>query len=226
MAEGTLVLLRHGETDYNALNLMTGWRDIPLNKEGEEQAMEAGKVISVFHFDKVYSSTLSRTFNTAALALDAAGNQQHLKTEDGWAIEKHFGLIGTNMGDFTGRNFRTDPEVVNFGRAYDKPLPNGESDKDIVERVEKFYIGELLPRLERGETVLVVGHSGTVRAFDIVLGFAKPGDGEVRPDKTRAPNAAPVAVEFSDGKITRRFWPGLALPDMPPPRADLGGPRP
>lgn len=217
--KGTLVLLRHGETDYNLQNRMTGWRDIPLNETGEEQARDAGSVISAFHFDKAYSSQLSRTFNTAALALEAAGNQDYLKTPEGeWGIERRFELIGTNMGDFTGRNFKTDPEVVNFGRAFDKPLPGGESDKDIVERVQGFYVEEILPRMERGETVLIVGHSGTVRAFDIVMGFAAPEDEKSRPDKARAPNAAPMVVEFNEGKVTQRYWPGLDLPNEPLPQ--------
>ena len=85
---GTLVLFRHGETDHNAESLMTGWLDVPLNAVGVEQAKEAGRTISLFHFDKVYSSTLQRAFNTAVLALEASNTQQHLKTKNGWAVEQ------------------------------------------------------------------------------------------------------------------------------------------
>lgn len=206
--KGTLVLFRHGETEHNAQHLMTGWLDVPLNAEGVAQAKDAGRAISLFHFDKVYCSTLSRTFNTAALALDAAGNQQHLKKPDGsWDVEQRDELKGANMGSFTGRDFKTDPEIVNFGRRYDRRLPGGESDKDIVERVQKFYDEELKPRIDRGETVLVSTHSGTMRAFDVVLGFVPPPDpaDDQWTDKARIDNALPVVAEYDDGKMLRHY---------------------
>lgn len=204
---GTLVIFRHGETDHNALSLMTGWLDVPLNKKGEEQAKEAGRRISGFHFDKVYASTLSRAFNSAALALDAAGTQEHLRIRDGWQIEQNDALKGANMGAFTGRNFKTDPEIVNFGRRYDRKLPGGDSDRDITERVAKFFEEELLPRLKRGETVLVSTHSGTVRALDVALGFVPqpdPSDDQWT-DKARIDNALPVVAEYDDGKLVRHY---------------------
>src|SRR5438105_4214488 len=102
---GTLVICRHGQTDYNVAHLMTGTRDISLNADGEKQAREAGKLISVFHFDKAYSSTLSRAFNTAAMALESSGTNDQLKKPDGtWDIEKRKEIIELDTGDFTGRN--------------------------------------------------------------------------------------------------------------------------
>lgn len=204
---GTLVLFRHGETEHNALNLMTGWLDVPLNAKGVEQAKEAGKLISHFHFDKVYCSTLARTFNTAALALEASGTQGHLKGAFGWAIERRDELKGANMGEFTGRNFKTDPEIVNFGRRYDRKLPGGESDRDITLRVKKFFDAEVLPRLERGETVVISTHSGTMRAFDVALGLVPPPDpaDDQWTDKQRIDNALPVVVEYEDGKMTGSY---------------------
>lgn len=205
--KGTLVLFRHGETDHNAKHLMTGWLDVPLNAEGIEQAREAGRAISLFHFDKVYCSTLSRTFNTAALALEAAGSQGHLRLKDKWNFEARDELKGANMGEFTGRDFKTDPEILNFGRRYDRRLPGGESDRDIVDRVQKFFDEELLPRLKRGETVLVSTHSGTMRAFDVVLGFVPPPDpaDDQWTDKARIDNALPVVAEYDDGKIVTHY---------------------
>lgn len=203
--KGTLVLLRHGQTDYNVRHLMTGQRDVPLNANGEEQAREAGRIISVFHFDKVYSSTLSRAFNTAAAALKEAGNQQHLQTEAGWAIEQRREVAELDTGVFTGRSHKTDPEIAAFERRYDRPLPGGESDMQVVERVQKFYEDELLPRLARGETVLVVSHSGTMRAFAHVLGIedTPPPGGMAK--KIRIPNATPTVVEYEDGAMTNHY---------------------
>jgi len=204
---GTLVLFRHGETDYNAQNLMTGWHDIPLNATGVEQAKEAGRIISHLHFDKVYSSTLQRAFHTAALSLEAAGTQEHLRTKFGWAIEQRDELKGANMGEFTGRNFKTDPEIVNFGRYYSRRMPGGDSDEDITLRVKKFFEDELLPRLKRGETVLVSTHSGTIRAFEVALGFVPPPapDDDQWTTKARMDNAIPVVAEYDDGKLVARY---------------------
>ena len=205
---GTLVICRHGQTDYNARHLMTGIRDIPLNAEGEAQAREAGKLISVFHFDKAYSSTLSRAFNTAALALESSGTNDQLKKPDGsWDIEKSKDIIELDTGDFTGRNHKTDPEILAFERHYERPLPNGESDKQVVARVQKFFDEEIQPRMARGETVLVVSHSGIMRAFDIVLGLrSAPRDHKGQwTNKTRIPNATPTVVEYEDGKMARHY---------------------
>jgi broad specificity phosphatase PhoE len=207
-ARGTLVICRHGQTDYNVKHLMTGTRDIPLNADGEAQAKEAGQVISVFHFDKAYSSTLSRAFNTAAAALESSGTNNHLKKEDGsWDVEKRKEIVELDTGDFTGRNHKTDPEIIAFERHYERPLPNGESDAQVVARVRKFYEDEILPRMERGETVLVVSHSGIMRAFDVVLGFreAPKGNKGQWTTKTRVPNATPTVVEYEDGKLVKHY---------------------
>ena len=203
---GTLVLIRHGQTDYNAAHRMTGQRDIPLNSIGEAQAGEAGRVVSIFQFDKVYSSNLGRAFNTAALALDAAGDQPKVRKPDGtWDIEQRREVAELDTGDFTGRVHRTDPEILAFRRAFNAPLPNGESDAMVVARVKKFFEDELQPRLARGETVLVVSHSGTMQAFNVALGITEAPEGDAAPKRTRIPNATPTVVEYTDGVMTRHY---------------------
>ena len=111
------------------------------------------------------------------------------------------------MGDFTGRNFKTDPEITAFGRRYDRKLPGGDSDKDITDRIAKFFADEVLPRLKNGETVLISTHSGTMRAFDVALGFVPPPDpnDDQWTDKARIDNALPVIAEYDDGKLARHF---------------------
>ncbi len=205
--KGTLVILRHGQTDYNVQHLMTGQRDIPLNATGEEQAREAGRVISVFQFDKAYASNLGRAFNTAALALESAGNQTHLLKDGKYDVEQRAEIAELHTGDFTGRNHKTDPEILNYGRRYDKPLPGGESDQQVVDRVQKFFDTEVQPRLARGETVLVVSHSGIMRAFDVVLGFQETPqpDNAGWTKRARVPNATPTVAEYEDGKLVRHF---------------------
>lgn len=204
MVKGTLVILRHGQTDYNAQKLMTGQRDIPLNAVGEAQADAAGALITAFVFDKAYSSTLGRAFNTAAKALKSSGVNDHLKKPDGsFDIEQRREIIELDAGEFTGRNHKTDPEIVAFERHYDRPLPSGESDKQVVERVQKFFEDELLPRMARGETVLVVSHAGIMRAFDHVLGLSEP-HGELV-GRARVPNATPTVIEYEDGVKARHY---------------------
>jgi broad specificity phosphatase PhoE len=230
LVRGTLVICRHGQTDYNVQHLMTGTRDIPLNADGEAQAKEAGQIISVFHFDKAYSSSLSRAFNTAAKALESSGTNDHLKKKDGsWDVEKREEIVELDTGDFTGRNHKTDPEIIAFRRHYERPLPNGESDAQVVERVRKFYEDEILPRMERGETVLVVSHSGIMRAFDVVLGFREPPTGLKGEwtHKTRVPNATPTVVEYEDGKLAKHYQlentkvPPAANQNAAPPKRDV-----
>lgn len=204
--KGRLVIFRHGQTPYNKAHLMTGLTEVPLTDLGREQAAEAGRAIAAIRFDHVYSSTLSRAFNTAALALQAAGSQEHLRRPDGsFAIQQHEDIVEIDVGDFAGRCHRTDPEILAWQRDFHRPLPNGESDAQATARVQKFFDTEIMPRLEKGETVLVVCHAGIVRVFDFVLGLAEPPkQGHKMGDmiKRRAvPNATPVLYDFVDGKL-------------------------
>ncbi|MBI1214872.1 MAG: 2,3-bisphosphoglycerate-dependent phosphoglycerate mutase [Alphaproteobacteria bacterium] len=204
--KGKLVLFRHGQTEYNSQNLFTGLVDSPLTERGEEQAREAGERLKGIRFDKAYSSSLSRAFNTAALALETSGCNDHLKKPDGsWDIEIDDAVIEADAGDFAGRSHKDDPLVMSWPRGYDIAPPNGESDKHMVERVQKFYDEELLPRLERGETVLVSCHSGIMKAFEIAAGRKPVPDHDIWSTRNGVPNATPVVYEYEAGKITREY---------------------
>lgn len=208
MKKAILVIFRHGETDYNAQHLMTGQRDIPLNEKGVEQAKEAGRLVAHIRFDKAYASKLSRAFNTAALALEASETHVHLRNDDGsWQIEQRAEINEVDTGDFTGRSHKTDPEIQAWKRDFNTPLPNGESDRDAVERVGDFYRNDVLPRLERGENVVIAVHAGIVRAFDIVLGFEDIPQQSAWTSKNRKriPNATPRVVVFEDGVIVDTY---------------------
>ncbi len=203
MTTAKLVIFRHGETAYNKKSLMTGQKDVPLTRRGQAQAREAGALIGNIKFDKVYSSNLSRAFNTAALALKTSKTQVHLLNADGtWQIEKRPEIAEMHTGKFTGRNHKTDPEIIAWKRIYDVPLPGGgESDKQVVARVQKFFDEEVMPRLARGENVLIVAHSGIMHAFAIVLGIEEaPAPGERLITKS-VPNAAPSVYTYEDGVI-------------------------
>lgn len=197
MKKAKLVIFRHGETDYNAKHLMTGQADAALNATGREQAREAGTRIAHIEFDKVYASTLSRAFHTAAIAIKEAGKYHEIEIREE--------IVEIHTGDFTGRNYKTDAEILAWVREYDKPLPGGESDKMAVERVKKFFDVEVMPRLEKGENVLVVCHAGIVRAFDIVLGVEDVPQGGFVATRRKVPNATPTVYEYTGGKMTHFY---------------------
>lgn len=201
--KGTLVLLRHGETTYNAQQLMAGHADVPLTPMGEQQAKDAGKIIAPFRFDAAYSSTLSRAFNTAAFALAAAGTNAHLKKPDGsWNISRHDDIRECNAGDFTGLPL-DNPKVLAFERKHGAALPGGESDVEFISRVRNFYNTEVKPRIDRGETVLVVSHAGVMHAFDAILGFETLGPAGLWSTKRRIPNTTALKIDFEDGKVVK-----------------------
>lgn len=200
MAKAKLVILRHGQTEYNKLHLITGQRDVPLTEEGEEQAREAGRLLGDIVFDKAYSSTLQRAFNTAALALGESKVNAHLLS----SIEQRPEIMEVDAGDFTGRDYRNDAEIKSFVREFNTPRPRGESDADLVKRVRAFFDEDVLPRLEKGENVIIVSHAGTVRAFEIVLGADEVPEmaGGVWSTRKKIPNATPTVYEYEDGRMT------------------------
>lgn len=206
--KGTLVLLRHGETTYNAQQRMAGHADVPLTPAGEQQARNIGKVIGGFLFDAAYSSTLCRAFNTAALALESAGNNAHLKKPDGsWNISRHDDIRECDAGDFTGLQL-DNPKVLAFERRHGAALPNGESDVQFIARVRNFYDTEVKPRIDKGETVLVVSHAGTMHAFDVILGLETLGPEGLWSTKRRIPNTAALKIDFEDGKVVKEGFIG------------------
>lgn len=201
--KGKLILLRHGETTYNAERRMAGQADVPLTPLGEQQAKDAGAVIGVYKYNKVYSSTLSRAFNTASFALESAQTNDHLKKADGkFDIEQRAELMEANAGRFTGLTME-DPAVRAFDRKYGAALPGGESDIEFIARVEKFYKDEVLPRLERGENVLIVSHAGVMHAFDFILGLEEIGPQGLWYTKRRLPNTAALEADYEDGKMVK-----------------------
>lgn len=222
--KGKLVLFRHGQTEYNKQHFMTGLHDVPLTEHGEDQAREAGKVLKGIVFDKAYSSTLQRAFNTAALALENSETNDHLKKKDGtWDIEKVWDIREADSGDFTARNKLTDPEIQAYPHKYTIALPNGESDEEMVARTKKFYDEVLVPRMEKGETVLVSCHSGIMVAFEIAAGLRPVPEEDIWSNRHGVPNATPVVYEYEDGKLVNNYQIAPAKPAQKPGKT---GPAP
>ena len=167
---GTLVLVRHGQSEWNLKNLFTGWRDPDLTALGIEEAKTGGKALAAtgITFDIAFTSDLSRAQKTLTLILDEIG-QQGLETIRDQALnERDYGdLSGLNKDD--ARAKWGEEQVHIWRRSYDVPPPGGESLRDTGARVWPYYLTEILPRVLRGEKVLVAAHGNSLRSLVMVL---------------------------------------------------------
>ncbi|MEE1611815.1 2,3-bisphosphoglycerate-dependent phosphoglycerate mutase [Microvirga sp. CF3016] len=165
-----LVLARHGQSEWNLKNLFTGWKDPGLTDLGIEEARNAGRRLKEMgvQFDVAFTSDLSRAQATCKLILEEIG-QPDLRTIANLALnERDYGdLSGLNKDDARAR--WGEEQVHIWRRSYDVPPPGGESLKDTVARVLPYYIREILPRVMRGERVLVAAHGNSLRALVMVL---------------------------------------------------------
>ena len=170
MAERLLVLTRHGESEWNLKNLFTGWKEPGLTEKGIEEAKAAGRGLKALglSFDIAYTSALTRAQHTLSLILEEIG-QPGLTTIKDWRLnERHYGdLSGLNKAETAAKY--GDEQVHVWRRSYDVPPPGGESLKDTVARVLPYYVAEILPRVMRGERVLVAAHGNSLRALAMVL---------------------------------------------------------
>ena len=167
---GTLVLVRHGQSEWNLKNLFTGWRDPDLTELGIEEAKTGGKALAEtgIKFDVAFTSVLSRAQKTLAIILDEIG-QPGLETIRDQALnERDYGdLSGLNKDD--ARAKWGEEQVHVWRRSYDVPPPGGESLRDTGARVWPYYLTEILPRVLRGEKVLVAAHGNSLRSLVMVL---------------------------------------------------------
>jgi 2,3-bisphosphoglycerate-dependent phosphoglycerate mutase len=167
---GTLVLVRHGQSEWNLKNLFTGWRDPDLSPLGHEEAKAAGAKINArgYKFDIAYTSALTRAQRTCTYILEGVG-QPALQTIKNQALnERDYGeLSGLNKDD--ARAKWGEDQVHIWRRSYDVPPPGGESLKDTGARVWPYYLHEIQPHVLRGETVLVAAHGNSLRALIMAL---------------------------------------------------------
>jgi 2,3-bisphosphoglycerate-dependent phosphoglycerate mutase len=167
---GTLVLVRHGQSEWNLKNLFTGWRDPGLTELGHKEAIDAGKRLKAkrLHFDIAYTSVLSRAQATLQHILEEVG-QTGLETIRDQALnERDYGdLSGLNKDD--ARAKWGEEQVHIWRRSYDVSPPGGESLRDTGARVWPYYLHDIQPHVLRGETVLVAAHGNSLRALIMAL---------------------------------------------------------
>ena len=167
---GTLVLVRHGQSEWNLKNLFTGWRDVDLTELGREEAKTGAEKLKArgVKFDIAFTSALKRAQKTNDIILDTLG-QTGLKTIRDQALnERDYGdLSGLNKDD--ARAKWGEEQVHIWRRSYDIQPPGGESLKDTGARVWPYYMHVMQPHVLRGETVLVSAHGNSLRALIMAL---------------------------------------------------------
>ncbi len=173
--ERLLVLVRHGQSDWNLKNLFTGWKDPGLTEKGTGEARDAGRRLKALgvSFDIAFTSDLTRAQETCRLLLEELG-QPGLETLRDQALnERDYGdLSGLNKDDARARWGAEQVHV--WRRSYDVSPPGGESLRDTVARVLPYYCQTILPRVLRGERVVVAAHGNSLRALVMVLDRLTP----------------------------------------------------
>ncbi len=167
---GTLVLVRHGQSEWNLKNLFTGWRDVDLTPLGHEEAQEAGRKLAArgLKFDIAFTSALMRAQKTCQYILDAVGQHELTTVRDQALNERDYGdLSGLNKDD--ARAKWGEEQVHVWRRSYAVAPPGGESLRDTGARVWPYYMHTIQPHVLRGETVLVAAHGNSLRALIMAL---------------------------------------------------------
>ena len=188
-----LVLLRHGESQWNLENRFTGWVDVPLSPKGIEEAKQAGEKLRGFTFDRAFTSVLSRANETLRIVLETTGQPTIPIEKDKALNERMYGdLQGLNKAE-TAKKYG-DAQVKIWRRSYDVKPPGGESLKDTAERALPYYEKMIRPYLLKGETVIIAAHGNSLRA--LVMELDQLSKEEVL--ELNIPTGAPLLYEFDD----------------------------
>ena len=199
-----LILLRHGQSQWNLENRFTGWKNVPLTEKGEAEAKKAGELIKKHNIsiDRVFSSVLERANRTAEIAIKKAElnnlleNNKIIMTCSEKLNERDYGdLVGLNKQE-TADKFGKD-QVHIWRRSYDTPPPNGESLKDVVERVSPYFKDNIKPLIYKGENILIAAHGNSLRAMMIELGMYKPEE----ISNIELPTGSPLCINLDQGRL-------------------------
>ena len=191
----SLVLVRHGQSQWNEKNLFTGWKDPDLTEKGEREAIEAGLALkeSNYKFDIIFTSVLLRAKRTGKLILEQVG-QEDLKTFENEALnERNYGdLVGLNKDD--ARKKWGEDQVHKWRRSFDIAPPGGESLKMTAERVLPYFEETILPLLKEKSEILVAAHGNSLRA--LVMQLDKLNSDEVV--KLEIPTGMPICYSINE----------------------------
>jgi 2,3-bisphosphoglycerate-dependent phosphoglycerate mutase len=159
-----LILVRHGKSEWNALGLWTGWRDVELNEEGHEEARRAAEALRDIRLDVGYTSKLKRAQETLADIQQVLDLPNLPVTEAAELNERDYGdLTAKNKWDIQKQY--GDEQFLQWRRSWDYPVPGGETLKDVYARVAPYYDAHILPDLKAGKNVIVAAHGNSLRAL-------------------------------------------------------------
>ncbi|MCB9992588.1 MAG: 2,3-bisphosphoglycerate-dependent phosphoglycerate mutase [Hyphomicrobiaceae bacterium] len=196
----TLILVRHGQSEWNLLNLFTGWRDPDLTEKGVAEARAAGKALKErgFQPDLCFTSALKRAQHTLDLMLEEMGIVNMTIIRNQALNERDYGdLSGLNKDD--ARKKWGEEQVHVWRRSYDVPPPGGESLKDTADRVLPYYLDVIAPRVMADQTILVSAHGNSLRALVMHLENLTPEEILKREIGT----GEPIIYTFDEtGKVT------------------------
>ena len=171
----TLVLVRHGQSQWNLENRFTGWVDVPLSEQGEQEAARAGGLLAHYHFDIAFTSALQRAQNTLRIMLEEMGCGDLPIIANEALNERMYGMLqGLNKAETAERY--GDDQVLIWRRSYDVAPPEGESLKDTASRVIPYVKQEIFPLLRAGKNVLVAAHGNSLRALVMELEGMSPAE--------------------------------------------------
>ena len=199
-----LILLRHGQSQWNLENRFTGWEDVPLTNLGIKEAKNAGKLMfkNKIFIDLIFSSILQRANQTAKLAIKEMDlknlwhNNELIMTRDKNLNERDYGdLVGLNKEE-TAKKYGKE-QVHIWRRSYDTPPPKGESLENVVNRVKPYFVEFILPNLNNGKNILIAAHGNSLRALMIQIGLYKAKE----ISKIEIPTGCPFLINFKDGNI-------------------------
>lgn len=193
-----LILIRHGESQWNLENKFTGWVDVELTPKGIQEAKDAGEKLRPYRFDQAFTSGLKRAQETLRLILEVTGQTDLAIERDPALNERMYGdLQGLNKSE-TVEKFG-EAQVKIWRRSYDIPPPGGESLKDTAERVLPYYDRRIHPEVMAGKTILVAAHGNSLRA--LVMHLEQLSKEEIL--EVNIPTGAPLLYDIDEkGKVT------------------------
>ena len=195
-----LVLVRHGQSEWNAKNLFTGWKDPKLTDLGIQEAIKAGDLLETrnLKFDLMFTSDLFRAQETGRLILEQMNQTDIQVIEDQSLNERNYGdLAGLNKDE--AREKWGEEQVHIWRRSFDVPPPGGESLKNTAERVLPYFELEIMPKVKEGLNILVAAHGNSLRA--LVMELEKISSEEIV--KFEIATGDPLTYEYSNGKFVR-----------------------
>ncbi len=195
-----LVLVRHGQSEWNAKNLFTGWKDPKLTDLGIQEAIKAGDLLETrnLKFDLMFTSDLFRAQETGRLILEQMNHADIQVIKDQSLNERNYGdLAGLNKDE--AREKWGEKQVHIWRRSFDVPPPGGESLKNTAERVLPYFKGEIMPKVKEGLNILVAAHGNSLRA--LVMELEKISSEEIV--KLEIATGDPLTYEYSNGEFVR-----------------------